>query len=669
MHSLFHRFISVIITTLFLCPASAQDTIVLNKQPQWITGMPIFNNCSFYEDLSDDPLSFEEIKRKTFVPYSEDLRTDKPSLRPQLIQWLRFSIRNNSLVDTIRLDLNPGRHYFTGLHDETGLLAFGGSSEGQVAAIDRTGFTFSASPEHSSTFWLQTRERQSHFVPRWISLETPYTFIEGYFNGTWDSRLLFLLMSMLTGCLFFITAFAAWQYFLYRDKAFKWYMAYTVSAAITGLFWIDIRHQFGIFSSFFLDLIFSVFLFFIPVLYTLFIGKILNLPQQFRNGWIIVQCLLAIACLQMLIEFTTIRTGKFIFSNYYAYFVSMIPVTILHLVLLVLAAMSNEKVKWFMFGGLISMLLLWCIPLMLSSYITFKSGLWHYVLTFIPFYFLLGLTIEAICFVFALSYRSKLILTEKNNLQRQYGVELQLALDNRTAELNTRNKVIETQKIQQIETAFGKKMAEMEMSALRAQMNPHFIFNCLNSIKLYTLEKDSHTASEYLSLFSQLIRLVLENSRSEKITLQKELETVELYIKLEAMRFKHKVEYAIRVSPKIDLQYTELPPLLIQPYVENAIWHGLMHKKEGGCIDIELNLLDEDVLQITITDNGIGREQSVLYKSKSATKQKSFGLRMTSERIDIINQIYGINTDIKVLDLKDGSNNACGTKVIIKIPV
>jgi len=151
-------------------------------------------------------------------------------------------------------------------------------------------------------------------------------------------------------------------------------------------------------------------------------------------------------------------------------------------------------------------------------------------------FLLLGLVIEAICFSFALTYRSKLVLLEKNKLQENYNHQLQTALQARTTELKAQNKLVEAQKIKQIEAAFEQKIAETEMTALRAQMNPHFIFNCLNSIKLYTLENDSQTASEYLTIFLQLIRLVLENSRSEKVTLQKELETLRLYIEVEAMR-------------------------------------------------------------------------------------------------------------------------------------
>jgi len=654
---------------LLFSKASAQDTIVLNGQPQWQKGMPILDNCFFYDDRNDAPLSFEKILQQQFAFYTDSLRQDKPSMRPLVIQWLRFSIHNSAVTDTIHLWLNPGGHYFMRLYNRNGLLAKSGIYEASVSGFKRASFALSIPPNSSETYWLRTEDRQGKFAPAWMSLETTASFLNNHLESVSNSRLLFLLLSLLTGCLFFITFFAAYHFFLYRDKTFLWYIAYTVSAAFTGLFWIDVRHQFGLFSSFFLDLIFSMFLFFVPVLYSLFIGKMLKLPQQFKKGWKIVKILLVMACIQMLIEFTTIHTGKFLFVDQYGYFVSMIPVTILNIVLLVLTAMSKEKVKWFMFTGLLSMLLLWCLPLIVLSNLRFAMDAVGVVFIFIPFYFLLGLTIEAICFSFALSYRSKLVLNERNNLQKQYAAQLQGELQKRTKELEAQNKVLEEQKLKQVQTAFEKKIAETEMTALRAQMNPHFIFNCLNSIKLYTLENDSQTASDYLSMFSQLIRLVLENSRSEKVTLEKEMETLQLYINLEAMRFKDKVKYQIHKAPDIDQQYTKLPPLLIQPYVENAIWHGLMHKKEGGNIVIDITQTTDYFLLVEIKDDGIGREQAAAYKSKSATKQKSFGLKMTSERLEMINQVYGIKADVQVEDLKDEMKNAKGTKVIIKIPV
>jgi LytS/YehU family sensor histidine kinase len=199
-------------------------------------------------------------------------------------------------------------------------------------------------------------------------------------------------------------------------------------------------------------------------------------------------------------------------------------------------------------------------------------------------------------------------------------------------------------------------------------MNPHFIFNCLNSIKLYTVQNDSVSASEYLTKFSRLIRLVLENSRKEKIELQSELESLRLYIEMEAMRFKEKLKCTI--TENIDTSYIEIPPLLIQPYVENAIWHGLMHKESGGNIHILVDRGDtDDLLKIIITDDGIGRAKAAELRSKSAVKRKSFGMKVTSERIALINQLFNTSTTVQITDLHQENGEPCGTQVIIQIPV
>jgi sensor histidine kinase YesM len=659
--------LSILLTGLSKSPA--QDTLVLDGQPGWKKGIPIFSYCVFYEETGDEPLDLDAVKKQVFVPYADSLRQVHPYNRPLLIQWLRFTITNRSATDTINLRLGTGAHYFTRLYDAAGFIAKSGIYETGVKAYDKGTLPLMIKPGSTGTFWLRTEDRQGLMTPAWVGLETPLSFLDNSLEGALRDKLLLLFLAMLTGCLFFISVFAAYQYFLYKDRAFLWYMAYTISSALVGLFWIDIRHIFGLFSSFFHDLMFSVFLFIVPVLYSLFVGKMLELPRQFRKTWILVQCLLVVACLQMLIEFTTVRTGRFVFTDYYGYFVSMVPVAFLNVILLVLTAMSNNKVKWFMFGGLMSMLALWCMPMLIFPNIEFRMDAITMVLIFIPFYFMLGLTIEAVCFSFALSYRSKLVLIEKNRLQASYAKDLEEQLEIRTGELEEQSKAAEAQKIKQVAAEFEQKIAETEMTALRAQMNPHFIFNCLNSIKLYTLENDSKTASEYLTIFSQLIRLVLENSRSEKISLEKELETLRLYIELEAMRFKDKVKYSIHVDPEIDQEYTEIPPLLIQPYVENAIWHGLMHKKNGGLIEINVTQPTEYSLLVEVTDDGVGREQAAEYESKSAVRKKSFGLKMTSERIEAINQLYKMEADVQITDINDAGDKPAGTKVKIKIPL
>jgi streptogramin lyase len=221
----------------------------------------------------------------------------------------------------------------------------------------------------------------------------------------------------------------------------------------------------------------------------------------------------------------------------------------------------------------------------------------------------------------------------------------------------------------QLEAEYKQKIAQTEITALRAQMNPHFIFNCLNSIQLFTAQNNTEKASDYLTKFSRLIRLVLENSRSEKVTLENEIETLRLYIELEAMRFRDKFTYNISIAKTIDQSYIQIPPLLLQPFVENAIWHGLMHKEEGGKIDILINQPKENLLHIEISDDGIGREKALEYKSKSATQNKSFGLKVTSERIELINQLYNTHTKVQIIDLKNADGQAIGTKVIINIPI
>ena len=230
-------------------------------------------------------------------------------------------------------------------------------------------------------------------------------------------------------------------------------------------------------------------------------------------------------------------------------------------------------------------------------------------------------------------------------------------------------------KIKQLETEksaieYQRNLGNYYLMALRYQMNPHFIFNCLNSIQLYTTQNDTTSASEYLTKFSKLIRLVMENSAKGKILLASELDMLRLYIDLEAMRFKEKLQYTIHLEKDIEPDYIELPPLLLQPYVENAIWHGLMPKEEGGKISIEVAMNnDKSLLRIIISDNGIGRAQSEKSEKGQITRHEPFGMKVTSDRIALINQVHDFGANVTIEDLMDKKGKAGGTRVIIQIPV
>jgi LytS/YehU family sensor histidine kinase len=227
----------------------------------------------------------------------------------------------------------------------------------------------------------------------------------------------------------------------------------------------------------------------------------------------------------------------------------------------------------------------------------------------------------------------------------------------------------ERRKAQAILMNTQQKMTEVEMQALRAQMNPHFIFNCLNSINRYIVKSDQTTASLYLTKFAKLIRLILDNSNSKNVTLTNELEALKLYIEMEALRFDKKFTYEVKVENKLGSDTVELPPLIIQPYVENAIWHGLLHKESNGHLSVRVSMNGDSMLECTIEDNGVGRDKAKELRSKSATSRKSLGMQLTENRLSLLNKHAELNASVEIIDLKNGHGEAAGTKVILKIPV
>lgn len=216
---------------------------------------------------------------------------------------------------------------------------------------------------------------------------------------------------------------------------------------------------------------------------------------------------------------------------------------------------------------------------------------------------------------------------------------------------------------------FDKQVLQTEMKALRAQMNPHFIFNSLYSIKKYVLENDREKASRYLSKFADLMRLTLENSREQSVTLEKDLAALELYMQLESLRFQNKFQYTIEVDPQIDQEYTLIPPLLLQPFVENSIIHGLPGV-EGGLIKISVNK-EEEMIRCIVEDNGVGRKQSVKDVSGEEKKKESLGMKITQERLDVINQLNlkNIKAGVNIFDLNDVANKTSGLRVELLLPL
>lgn len=217
---------------------------------------------------------------------------------------------------------------------------------------------------------------------------------------------------------------------------------------------------------------------------------------------------------------------------------------------------------------------------------------------------------------------------------------------------------------------FEKQLAGMELTALRAQMNPHFIFNCLNSIKHLMATGGNEEAMEYLMHFASLIRKVLDNSAKERISLSEELKMTNLYVKMEKLRFDDKFSYSLRTDPDLDLDLVELPPLILQPFVENAIWHGLMHQEGEAKLSINVEE-DNGMLLCIIDDTGIGREKAQKLKSKTAIRKKSYGVKIAGNRLKLFNKLKEskVQIDLKIIDKFDDENESTGTTVLLKIPL
>ena len=228
--------------------------------------------------------------------------------------------------------------------------------------------------------------------------------------------------------------------------------------------------------------------------------------------------------------------------------------------------------------------------------------------------------------------------------------------------LTVKDKLVSINNIQLEKDAMSYKL-----KSLQNQMNPHFIFNCLNSIKSLNMDGYVDQANHYLDEFGTLLRQVLIQSDSNRIKLQCEIDNIIRYLELEQLRLNDKFQFTINIDNDVDTELMEIPPLLIQPYIENAIWHGISHANiNDGLINIWISVIDE-TLRVSIKDNGVGVNESI--RSKTKLKQNdSRGMEINQERIKSISRLYGASATVDVKDLKESGQSKSGTEVVLQIP-
>jgi sensor histidine kinase YesM len=296
--------------------------------------------------------------------------------------------------------------------------------------------------------------------------------------------------------------------------------------------------------------------------------------------------------------------------------------------------------------------------------------------------FYIGVFIENIFFSLGLVVKQKIVLKERNSSQKDLIIQLQENQElktshneklqeevlRKTTEILYLNRKAEVEKIKKLEISFKKEIAEMKISSLQSQMNPHFIFNSLNSIKLYIIKNDKEKAVYYLNKFSKLIRKILSASREKEVSLSEEIDTIKLYANIENIRFKNEIKFSLNIQEGLNLSTIKIPPLILQPFIENAIWHGLSSKKGVKELHVNIEKNADNYIEISIIDNGIGRKKSTEIKNKKLHKKSSIGLKLTEERLLTFSKKFKNKHQLSIVDLyKD--NKPIGTKIILFLPI
>lgn len=315
--------------------------------------------------------------------------------------------------------------------------------------------------------------------------------------------------------------------------------------------------------------------------------------------------------------------------------------------------LSKDTLRWFFTIGSIFLLFFGLTAMIMSIIRTEYIGaeFWRIPL----FYMHLGVISEIICLSLALSYKNKVVENQKLTAEQS----LQLEREQRQ---------VESLRIDLEKQELSRQMTVLRMRALRSQMNPHFLFNSLNAIQECIITNQTDAAVMYLAKFSKLVRLILENSDQQTIPLSREIETLKLYLDVESLRFTHSFSFDIEVKTDIDPVLISIPPMLVQPYAENAIWHGLLNKQGERVLKITFESDDESLL-VSIQDNGVGRKKSATFDSPMKKSKTSMGMKLTSERLDVLNELNPDQAFVEIQDLVDAKGKATGTCVKLTLPI
>ncbi len=478
------------------------------------------------------------------------------------------------------------------------------------------------------------------------------------------------IVIFILGLLFVLSIYHFLLYFQHKDKSYLYYSIYT--ALIFASHLDEVEHGF------------------ISVLVKPFVDFLTRIDHDIVLTYNLLYFIFAFTFLDL--KAYSLKWYKFIFRSVYILFILVVFVELLYTTtgnIQMLSMGNNVLIILISTLAIIGYIPLFKINNPLKYYIIIGSvTLFITSITATVFHkfnltpdteinysiFYIGIVIENICFSLGLGQKQKLILEEKNKSQAELIIKLrendqlrdvvQIQLEKNVASLNKKAKA---EKLEKLKEKYDRELAELKVTSLRSQMNPHFVFNSLNAIKLYIINNEKENAVFYLNKFSKLIRRILNASQDKETSLADEIETTNLYVNIENIRFNNKIDYILTIDKALNLNTKKIPSLILQPFIENAIWHGLSAKKGNKEIKLNIEKGAKENLVITITDNGIGRKRSGEIKEKKIHKKNSLGLKLTEERLKNFIKENNYTYTLNIEDLYDKDGLASGTKVTLII--
>ncbi|MDX1471052.1 MAG: histidine kinase [Flavobacteriaceae bacterium] len=496
----------------------------------------------------------------------------------------------------------------------------------------------------------------------------PLSIFENWFNYPHSSGFLLFLI----GGWVILAAYHLFLYLQNRNSLYLLYGGYLLSICMFQV--VFLRFQFEALGSEPLNYYVRYPEFWAEVsylIYFFFAFKFLKFSEEFPRAYLwlkralIILAIYSLICLiWKIIEYNNTRS-TLLYHGYVA------VIFLLSIITYVFFFKSKHPLRWYIIIGSLCLSIGSFASLFLTLIYAENGELPQWPYTYLYF----GYMLETMIFALGLGHYQARIFQERNQSQLKLIEQLE---ENESLKAKVREKLerdvevlsqkAEENKLENLRIRYEKELAELKVSALRSQMNPHFIFNSLNSIKRYIIDNEQENAVYYLNKFSKLIRKILSSSINSIIPLAEELEIASLYVNIENIRFNNSIDFDIQIEGEINQETLKIPSMILQPFLENAIWHGLSHKKEDKRLQLRVRMEGEEFLILQIIDNGIGRKKSAEIKSKKIHKRQSVGIKLTEDRLRTYSKDKLNHYDVQFIDL-DGKKGESGTEVVIKIPL